>query len=75
MRIEADAKAYATAALMKAFSGVDSKVLQAIASVGMDPSQLIALSFRELSEHASKIGQLNISPELLQELMRTKTGE
>ncbi|MHB0998559.1 MAG: SPFH domain-containing protein [Armatimonadota bacterium] len=73
IKMEADAKAYTTAALMKAFARVDAKVLQALASVGMDPGQLIALSFRELAEHAGKIGQLNISSELLQELMHTKT--
>jgi regulator of protease activity HflC (stomatin/prohibitin superfamily) len=68
-REEADAKAYAIAATMKAVSQTDPKTLQALASVGMDPGQLVALAFRELAAGAEKIGQLNISPELLRELL------
>ena len=68
-REEADTKAYAIAALMKALSQTDPKTLQALTSVGMDPGQLIALAFKELAERAEKIGQLNISPELLRELL------
>lgn len=68
-RQEADTKAYGVSALMQAFSATDPKVLQALASVGMDPSRLVAQAFRELAENAEKIGQLNISPDLLRELM------
>ncbi len=66
---EADTKAYGISAMMKAISETDAKVLQSLASVGMDPSQLIAFAFKDLAENASKIGQLNISPELLRELL------
>ena len=38
-------------------------------SVGMDPGQLVALAFKELANSAEKIGQLNISPDLLRELL------
>jgi regulator of protease activity HflC (stomatin/prohibitin superfamily) len=68
-RQEADAKAYGISAVMKAVAETDPKVLHALASVGMEPSQLVALAFRELAESANKIGQLNVSPELLRELM------
>ena len=68
-REEADSKAYAIAGVMKAVSQTDPKTLQALASVGMDPGQLVALAFKEMAEHADKIGQLNISPELLRELL------
>jgi hypothetical protein len=44
-------------------------VLQSLASVGMQPGQLMALAFRDLADNASKIGQLNVSPDLLRELM------
>jgi hypothetical protein len=70
---EAEARAYGIAAAMKALEGVDSKVLQALATVGMDPEQLIALAFQGLAERADKIGQLNVSPELLRELLALKT--
>ena len=68
-REEADTKAYAIAAVMKALSQTDPKTLQALVSVGMEPGQLIAMAFKDLAESADKIGQLNISPELLRELM------
>lgn len=68
-REEADAKAYAIAAVMKAFSQIDPKSLQALTSVGMQPGQLVALAFKELAENTDKIGQLNISPDLLRELL------
>ena len=68
-KAEADAKAYGVAASMRAVEGVDARVLQALASVGMRPEQLIALSFQTIAERADKIGQLNVSPELLRELL------
>jgi hypothetical protein len=71
-REEADAKAYGITAMMRAFAGADAKVLQALASVGMDPGQLLALAFRDIADNAAKIGELNVSPELLRELLRPK---
>jgi hypothetical protein len=68
-KAEADAKAYGISAVMTALQGVDAKVLQALASVGMQPDQLVALAFQGLAERADKIGQLNITPELLRELL------
>ncbi len=68
-RQEADAKAYGIDSMMKAFATSDAKVLQALASVGMQPGQLLALAFRDLAGNAEKIGQLNLSPDLLREIM------
>jgi regulator of protease activity HflC (stomatin/prohibitin superfamily) len=68
-REEADTKAYSLSVIMKAFSQVDPKIIQSLSSVGMEPNRLIALAFKELAEGADKIGQLNISPDLLQELL------
>ncbi len=68
-REEADTKAYGLAAVMKALSGTDPKTIQALTSVGLEPGQLVALAFKELAESADKIGQLNVSPELLRELL------
>jgi hypothetical protein len=69
-RAEADARAYGVSATMKALSSADARILQALASTGMKPEQLIAFAFQELAGKADKIGQLNISPDLLRELMR-----
>jgi hypothetical protein len=66
---EADARAYGVSSTMKALSNADAKILQALASTTMKPEQLIAFAFQELAGKADKIGQLNISPDLLRELL------
>lgn len=68
-KAEADAQAYGLNAAMDAFKNIDPRVLQALASINMDPSQLIAGAFMNLADNAEKIGNLNIAPELLQELI------
>lgn len=67
---ESDAKAYELSAIMKAFEGMNPDVIQSLANMGMKPNRLIALAFQGLAEKASQIGQLNISPDLLQELLK-----
>lgn len=69
-KAEADAKAYELSAVMKALADIDPNVIQSIASIGMQPNKLIAIAFQELAENAEKIGQLNISPDLLQEVIK-----
>ena len=69
-RKEADDKAYAVSASMQAMAEVDPRILEAITSAGMEPEQLISQAFRELARSSGKIGELNISPELLQSLTR-----
>jgi hypothetical protein len=68
-KAEADARAYGVSSTMKALGSADAKILQALASTGMRPEQLIAFAFQELAGKADKIGQLNISPDLLRELL------
>lgn len=68
-KAEADARAYGVSSTMKALSTADAKILQALASTAMKPEQLIAFAFQELAGKADKIGQLNISPDLLRELL------
>jgi len=71
-RAEADARAYGVETTMKALANTDPRVLQALASTSMKPEQLIAFAFQELAGQAEKIGQLNISPDLLRELLAKK---
>lgn len=68
-RTLADAEAYRVGALMKMLDGVDPRVVQALTATGMGPAQLIAQAFGGLAENAEKIGQLNLSPDLLQTLL------
>ncbi|MBD2848041.1 SPFH domain-containing protein [Paenibacillus sp. IB182496] len=74
-RVEADARAYELSAVMGALGGADQQVLQALTRSGMNPNQLIAAAFEELAGQADKIGQLNISPDLLQGLLQGEAAQ
>ncbi len=64
-RKEADAKAYGLDAMLTPIKGVDWRTLTALSAGKMDAKLSIAMAFRDLAENAQKIGELNISPELL----------
>ena len=70
---EADTKAHAASVLMQAYAQVDPKTIQALALTGMQPGQMIALAFQELADKAGKIGQLNVTPDLLREVIDSPT--
>jgi len=67
-RKEAQAKGEALDALIKPIKEVDWRQLVA-AFGGMNAEQMIAMAFRDLADNAEKIGNLNISPELLEALL------
>lgn len=68
-RLAADSQAYALEAQLKPVRDLDWRTLMAIGSGKADPGLMIATAFRELGENAGKIGELNISPELLSGLL------
>lgn len=68
-REEAEIQAYRVESVMAAFKELDPRTTQALAGVGMNPAQLIAVAFQNLADNAEKIGTLNMAPELLQELL------
>jgi hypothetical protein len=68
-RKDADSRAYALRATLEPLEKADWKTLMAVSANGGDPRTLIALAFRELAENATKIGELNMSPDLLKSLM------
>lgn len=68
-RQDADSRAYALRATLEPLEKADWKTLMAVSSNGGDPRTLIALAFRELAENAQKIGELNMSPDLLKTLL------
>jgi regulator of protease activity HflC (stomatin/prohibitin superfamily) len=70
-RTEAEAAAHRVAASVQALSNADPRLIQALAAVGMDAGQLIAQAFGDIAERAESIGQLNVSPDLLQTLMHS----
>jgi len=65
---DADSRAYALEATLKPVRDVDWRTLMAVAG-GSDPKLMIALAFRELAENAQKIGELNVTPDLLRSLL------
>lgn len=68
-RALAEAEAHRVRSVMAALQATDPRIVQALASSGMQPGQLIAQAFSGIAEKAERIGQLNVSPELLQTLM------
>jgi hypothetical protein len=68
-RKEADSKAYTLEASLKPVRSVDWRTLMAISPRGADPKALIAMAFQEMAANAQKIGELNISPDLLRSLL------
>ena len=71
-RLEADSKAYSFAAMMKVFNEVDPMIIEALANMEMKPDKVIAEAFKNLANKADKIGQLNITPDLLQSLIKER---
>ena len=72
-RAEADVQAYAVEASLKPLQNLDAAVLQALSVQNTDPRLMASLALKQLAENASKIGNLNISPELFELLMRDQT--
>lgn len=70
-RKEADAQGYVIETTLKPYKEMDWKIITALNN-NPDPKFNIALAFREMAENAEKIGNLNISPDLLQSLLNDK---
>jgi regulator of protease activity HflC (stomatin/prohibitin superfamily) len=71
-RTGADARAYALEAVLKAMAASDPRLVQVLASVSMQPDALIAAAMGEFAANADKIGELNLSPDLLRDLLKRK---
>lgn len=69
LRTLAEADAHRLQAVVDALKSADPRVVQTLASAGMDPGQLIAQAFGGIAERAERIGELNVSPELLNSLL------
>ncbi|MGL6267873.1 MAG: hypothetical protein ACRC2O_08095, partial [Chitinophagaceae bacterium] len=70
-RKEAETRGFVIETTLKPYKDIDWKTLTALNN-NPDPRFNIALAFRQLAENADKIGNLNISPELLESLMADK---
>ena len=71
-RAEADAQAYAVEASLKPLQALEDDMLQLLMMQSAEPRLLVTQALKELAQNAAKIGQLNISPDLLETLMKQK---
>ena len=70
-RKDADSRAYMLAETLKPVHDLDWKTLMMLGGRAVDPKAMIALAFQEMAENAQKIGELNVSPDLLKSLIGT----
>jgi regulator of protease activity HflC (stomatin/prohibitin superfamily) len=70
-RKEADSRAYSLRAVLTPLQGLDWRVLMMLNPHGGDARNTIAMAFQELASNAQKIGELNVSPDLLRTLIGT----
>lgn len=68
---EAETKGYVLETTLKPYREMDWKTLTALNN-NTDPRFNISLAFRELADNAEKIGNLNISPDLLDSILNEK---
>jgi hypothetical protein len=73
-KTRADAEAYAVKATLEPLTALDPKALQVLAARSVDPRLLVAMAFQEIAANATKVGNLNISPELLETLLHRNGG-
>ena len=71
---EAETQGYVIETTLKPYKDIDWKTLTALNN-NPDPKFNIALAFRQFAENADKIGNLNISPELLDSLLNDKSNK
>jgi regulator of protease activity HflC (stomatin/prohibitin superfamily) len=72
-RKEAETQGYVLETTLKPYKDMDWKILTALSN-NPDPKFNIALAFRQLAENAEKIGNLNISPELLDSILADRSS-
>jgi hypothetical protein len=73
-RKEADSRAYSLRAVIAPVQGLDWRILMMLNPQGCDARNTIAMAFQELAGNAQKIGELNVSPDLLRTLISAPRG-
>ncbi|HEV8323740.1 MAG TPA: SPFH domain-containing protein [Myxococcota bacterium] len=66
---ETDSRRFALESALGPLQKMDWRLLMAATAGGGDPRLQMAVAFRELAENAQKIGQLNVTPDLLNALL------
>jgi len=68
-RKDADSRAYVLTETLKPLRELDWRTLMMLSGKGGDPKAMVAMAFQQMAENAQKIGELNVSPDLLQSLI------
>jgi hypothetical protein len=71
----ADSKGYMIEKTLQPYKELDWKTLMAIQPGNMSAMDNIAFAFRELAENSEKIGTLNITPDLLETVIKNQKGK
>lgn len=66
---DAEGEAYRISAIIEAYTKLSPEVIVALSTMSMEPEKLIAQAFQQLAGNSQKIGQLNITPDLLESVM------
>jgi hypothetical protein len=74
-RKDADSRAYVITETLKPLRDLDWKTLMMLGGKGADPKAMIAMAFQGMAENAQKIGELNVSPDLLRSLITSAAGK
>lgn len=73
LKAEAEAQAFSMEASLQPLQKLEPAVLQMLAVQTADPRLMVSLALKEIAQNAGKIGNLNISPELFELLMRDES--
>jgi regulator of protease activity HflC (stomatin/prohibitin superfamily) len=68
-RKDADSRAYTLTKVLTPLRDLDWKTLMMLGGKNADPKAMIALAFQEMAQNAEKIGEINVSPDLLRSLI------
>lgn len=74
-RKDADSRAYVMTETLKPLRDLDWKTLMMLGGKGADSKAMIAMAFQEMADNAQKIGELNISPDLLRSLITSTSAK
>jgi hypothetical protein len=74
-RKTADAKGYTLEKTLSPYKEIDYRVLMAINSKNISAIDNIGFAFRELAENTEKIGTLNITPDLLETVIKNQKSK
>lgn len=74
IQAEADAQAYTIAASLRPLRDLEPELLQMLTVQAVEPRLMVSMALKELAKNAGKIGNLNISPDLLNALMSKDTN-